>query len=263
MKIDLYQIDAFAEQVFQGNPAAVCPLQQWQSDASLQAIAAENNLSETAFFVPMEDGFALRWFTPSAEVDLCGHATLASAHVLFQHLDRDGNSLRFHTRSGVLTVCRSEDGYCMDFPASMPAPVEPPADLVAGLGRDPVEVHAAEDYLAVYASEADIRALDPDFARLRRLDRRGVIATAPGAVVDCVSRCFYPKLAVNEDPVTGSAHCQITPYWCARLGRNSLDARQLSRRGGALRCRLDGARVLLEGRCADYLVGEIELPDPL
>ena len=144
----------------------------------------------------------------------------------------------------------------------MPAAVEPPDALVAGLGREPVEVLAAEDYLAVYASEADIRALQPDFARLRQLDRRGVIATAPGANVDCVSRCFFPKLAVNEDPVTGSAHCQIAPFWCARLDRNELAARQLSGRGGELGCRLDGGRVLLEGRCADYLTGEIELPDP-
>lgn len=257
IKLKLFQVDAFAERVFEGNPAAICPLEHWLDDRLLQAIAQENYLSETAFFVPVGDTVELRWFTPAAEVDLCGHATLASAHVLFEHLGWDRPEIRFSTRSGELTVTRSDDGLDMDFPASRPHAVEVPAALVEGLGSEPVEVLAAEDYLAVYGSEAEIRRLEPDFSRLRHAGLRGVLATAPGEEFDFVSRCFFPALGVDEDPVTGSAHCQLAPFWAGRLGRDELIARQLSKRGGTVRCCVDHDRVRLSGRAVDYLCGEI------
>jgi len=263
MKLPLFQIDAFADHVFTGNPAAVVPLTAWLPDELLQSIALENNLSETAFFVPEGQGFHLRWFTPEAEVDLCGHATLASAHVLFEHLGFTGAALNFQTRSGELIVRTVHQGLCMDFPAVASEPIDPPAALLAGLGATPVEVRAAPDYLAIFASEQDIVNLAPDFTALSRLDRRGVIATAPGDNCDFVSRCFYPKLKVNEDPVTGSAHCKMAPYWAARLGKTTLTGRQLSRRGGTVKCELKGERVILTGRAVDYLQGEINLPDPV
>lgn len=253
----IFQVDAFASRPFQGNPAAVVPLDAWLDDAVLQAIADENNLSETAFFVPDGDGFRLRWFTPAAEVDLCGHATLASAHVLFTHLGYAGDVVRFHTRSGTLEVRRAGAGYAMDLPASTPQIVEAPPALLAGLGGWPHDVLAAADYLVLYGSEADILALNPDFGTLRLLGLRGVVATAPGTDVDFVSRCFYPKLRVDEDPVTGSAHCALAPYWAARLGKSVLTARQLSRRGGALGCEVVGDRVVITGTAADYLTGEL------
>ncbi len=259
MQLEIFQVDAFAERVFEGNPAAVVPLPKWPDDRLLQAVANENNLSETAFFVEGKDGFELRWFTPSAEVDLCGHATLASAHVLFRHLGHAADEIRFHTRSGLLTVRREGEGMAMDFPAASPEPVTPPHALVAGLGSMPKEVLAASDYIAVYDSEDDIVALRPDFAQLEHLDRRGVIATAPGRAFDFVSRCFYPSLDVDEDPVTGSAHCQSAPYWAGRLGRSQLTARQLSPRGGTVRCRVEGDRVILLGRAVDYLRGKIRV----
>ena len=207
MKLDIYQVDAFTEKVFEGNPAAVCPLKEWVSDEVLQKIAEENNLSETAFFVPEDRGFTLRWFTPAAEVDLCGHATLAAAYVLYEHLGFSGPEISFSTRSGDLLVKKSEKGLSMDFPASMPEPVEPPDNLAAGLGRKPQEVLAALDYIVVLESEGEIENLHPDFSKWLDLDLRGVVVTAPGKEVDFVSRCFYPKLRFNEDPVTGSAHC--------------------------------------------------------
>lgn len=264
MKLKLFQVDAFAEQVFEGNPAAVCPLNEWLDDTQLQAIADENNLSETAFIVAKSDHFELRWFTPEAEVDLCGHATLASAHVVFNHLGYRGAEVRFQTRSGILTVAKQEDRLVMDFPATQPEEVTPPAALLAGLNIAPKKVYAGFDYIAVYDSEADIRALTPDFAKLSELDLRGVLVTAPGMREDFVSRCFFPKLRVNEDPVTGSAHCQLAPLWLA-LGRKSatamrLTARQLSKRGGTLTCEVIGDRVQLIGAAQDYLQGEITLP---
>lgn len=256
----MFQVDAFAERVFAGNPAAVVPLDQWPEDALLQAIAAENNLSETAFFVPEKEAYSLRWFTPRAEVDLCGHATLAAAHVLFEHLGHANDIVRFSTRSGHLSVHREAGGYCMDFPAVISVATATPGDLIDGFcGRKPIEVLAGPDYLAVFKSERDIRALAIDPATLSRLDRRGVIATAPGQEVDFVSRCFFPKLGVEEDPVTGSAHCQLTPYWSARLQTSQLRADQLSRRGGSVHCRLIGDRVKLSGFAVTYLVGQIHL----
>jgi len=261
MKLTMFQVDAFAERVFEGNPAAVCPLDTWLDDRLLQAIAEENNLSETAFFVAEGDGFALRWFTPGGEVDLCGHATLASAHVLFTHLGYDRLEVRFTTRSGPLLVRRGPAGLCMDFPAAPPAPIEAPPALVEALGTSPREVLAAFDFIAVYETEDQVVALTPDFATLQRVGLRGVVATAPGCDADFVSRCFFPKLRVNEDPVTGSAHCELAPYWSERLGRTRLTARQRSARGGTVHCEVAGDRVLLSGRAVDFMTAEIHLPD--
>jgi len=257
MKIKQYQVDAFATRAFEGNPAAVCPLESWLDDGLLQAIAEENNLSETAFFVPSEIGFDLRWFTPVKEVDLCGHATLATAHVLFEHLGHAGPVIAFETRSGVLTVRRKGDLLEMNFPACWPKPCEAPEILVKGLGQPPLEVLAADDYLAVYDSEAIIHAITPDFALLAQLDLRGVIVTAPGTDADFVSRFFAPRLGVPEDPVTGSAHCTLAPYWAGRLGKQRLSARQISKRGGGLSCELKGDRVLLSGAAVTVMQTEI------
>ena len=257
MKLKQYQVDAFARRVFEGNPAAVCPLEDWLDDQVLQAIATENNLSETAFFVPIENGFHLRWFTPVAEVDLCGHATLASAHVLFELLDYKEPAIRFETRSGPLVVERKNGMLAMNFPAGQPQPCPAPTALIEGLGRRPVEVLAADDYMAVFASEEEVRALRPDMAKLSQLDLRAVCVTAPGEQVDFVSRFFAPKLGIPEDPVTGSAHCKLTPYWAAKLGKTSLEAQQVSRRGGALQCELRGDRVILLGSAVTFMAGEI------
>lgn len=259
MKIRQYQVDAFATRVFEGNPAAVCPLDAWLDDALLQSIAGENNLSETAFFVPTERGFHLRWFTPTAEVDLCGHATLASAHVLFEILGYAKKQIRFETRSGELVV-ESDDGLlAMNFPARVPVSCAAPEALIEGLGHPPLEVMAGDDYIAVFESEEMVRSLSPNFSKLQELDLRGVVATAPGAEVDFVSRFFAPKLGVPEDPVTGSAHCELAPYWAKRLGKDTLEARQVSKRGGNLRCELQANRVILAGRAVTFMVAEINL----
>jgi PhzF family phenazine biosynthesis protein len=257
--LQMYQVDAFTDRVFGGNPAAVCPLEQWLPDALMLAIAAENNLAETAFFVKEGAAYRLRWFTPVAEVDLCGHATLASADVLFRILGYVGKTIRFDTRSGVLEVKRRDGGYAMDFPATMPEPCAPPPALVAGLGVTPVETLKAFDYVAVLASEAQVRSLRPDFARLATLELRGVAVTAASDRVDFVSRFFAPALGVNEDPVTGSAHCELAPYWSARLGKTSLRAEQVSPRGGAVRCDLRGDRITLFGQAAHYLTAVISV----
>ncbi|HRF74233.1 MAG TPA: PhzF family phenazine biosynthesis isomerase [Accumulibacter sp.] len=257
MKLKQYQVDAFASRAFEGNPAAVCPLHDWLDDALLQAIAEENNLSETAFFVATGEGFALRWFTPVAEVDLCGHATLASAHVIFEIMGHAKPVITFATRSGDLRVQRQGSLLEMDFPSTPAAPCAIPAALLAGLGRQPLEVLAADDYLAIFASEAEIRTIMPDPGCLSQLDRRGVIVSAPGIEVDFVSRFFAPKYGIPEDPVTGSAHCVLTPYWAGRLGRNTLSARQVSKRGGNLGCSLQGDRVLLSGSAITVMETEI------
>ncbi len=261
MRLELFQVDAFADRLFEGNPAAVMPLAAWLPDALLQAIALENNLSETAFFVPEGEGYRLRWFTPEAEVDLCGHATLASAHVLFEHLDYSGDEIRFQSNSGELRVLRSAEGLTLDFPAIIPKPMGMLPDIVDGLGAEPSLLLGAPDYVAVFETEAQVRDLQPDFNALKRLDRRGVLATAPGDKVDFVSRCFFPKLQVDEDPVTGSAHCKLVPYWAQRLGKTQMIARQVSARGGTLNCALKDKRVYLTGRTVDYLRGSIELPE--
>ncbi len=259
MKIKQYQVDAFAARAFEGNPAAVCPLDSWLDDGLLQAIAVENNLSETAFFVPSGSGFRLRWFTPASEVDLCGHATLATAHVLFEHLGQPGPAVSFETRSGTLTVERKGGLLEMDFPACPPKPCSESGILAQALGRQPLEVLCADDYLAVFDSEATVRGLTPDFALLGTLDRRGVIVTAPGSADDFVSRFFAPRLGVPEDPVTGSAHCALAPYWAGRLGRHRLSARQVSKRGGRILCELKDDRVLLSGTAITFMEAEITL----
>jgi PhzF family phenazine biosynthesis protein len=242
----------------------VCPLDSWLDDGLLQAIAAENNLSETAFFVPADDGFQLRWFTPVAEVDLCGHATLAAAHVLFAHLGQAGTAITFETRSGPLTVRHRDSLLEMDFPARPPAPCACPEPLARALGQAPREVLRADDYLAVFDSEETVRAIAPDFALLAALDLRGVIVTAPGRDEDFVSRFFAPRLGIPEDPVTGSAHCTLAPYWAGRLGKSALSARQVSRRCGRLLCALQGDRVRLSGSAVTFMEAEItfEAGDP-
>jgi PhzF family phenazine biosynthesis protein len=259
MRIPLYQIDAFADGPFTGNPAAVCPLDSWLPDDVMQAIAAENNLSETAFFVPEGEFYRLRWFTPTTEVDLCGHATLASAFVVFRWLSPERTSVTFQTnQAGPLTVARDGDLLTLDFPARPPTPCAMSEALVAGLGQRPAALLAARDYLAVYDRADDVAALAPDFAALAALDRFAVIATAPGTGrIDFVSRFFAPAQGVDEDPATGSSHCTLIPYWAARLGKNRLEARQLSRRGGALSCTLNGDRVTIAGRALPYLEGTI------
>jgi PhzF family phenazine biosynthesis protein len=262
MQIKQYQVDAFASRPFEGNPAAVCVLERWLADDVLQAIAEENNLSETAFFVPCDTGFELRWFTPTTEVDLCGHATLATAHVIFDQLGYSKPAIRFHTRSGELQVKKHANMLQMDFPAQTPVPCEIPDALVRGLGVRPAQLLRSDDYLAVFDNEQDIRALHPDFASLSQLDLRGVIVTAPGSDVDFVSRFFAPRVGVPEDPVTGSAHCTLAPYWADRLGRSVLHARQLSRRAGNLTCELRGERVLISGSAVTFMQGVIEI-DPL
>jgi PhzF family phenazine biosynthesis protein len=259
LTIAQYQIDAFAQKVFQGNPAAVCPLEGWLDDALLQAIAAENNLSETAFFVAAGNKFELRWFTPVAEVDLCGHATLASAFVLFELLSYAQPIITFSTRSGDLVVAKRGDQMAMDFPARLAKPCAAPQALLAGLGVRPSEVLAADDYIAVLEHEDQIRELRPDHGKLAELDLRGVGITARGRDFDFVSRFFAPKFGIAEDPVTGSLHCALAPYWAGQLGKQALRARQLSSRGGTLSCEVAGERVILCGHAVKFMHGQIEV----
>ena len=261
MEIKQFQVDAFASTLFKGNPAAVCPLESWLADGLMQAIAAENNLSETAFFVPAGNGFELRWFTPVKEVDLCGHATLATAHVLYNHLGYEHPRIVFSTRSGDLRVARSGDGLTMDFPARRTKLCVMQDALEKALGKKPKALYSADDYMAVFSSEAEVRALQPDMAALRGLDLRGVIATAPGDDVDFVSRFFAPGAGIPEDPVTGSAHCTLTPFWSRQLGKSRLSARQISARGGDLLCELRDDRVFISGTATTFLEGVIHLPD--
>lgn len=259
MTIPIYQVDAFAEQLFSGNPAAVCPLKVWPEDQLLQNIASENNLSETAFLVRNEEQIQIRWFTPVAEVKLCGHATLASAHVLFNHLDFEGDRIVFESRfSGKLTVTRKGDLLELDFPADELEPSLPPEGLIQAMGRKPQEIwKGRSDYLLYYGSQEDVEELKPDFGALRSVQARGVMATAAGYECDFVSRFFAPAVGVNEDPVTGSAHTSLTPFWAHRLNQLSFEAIQLSKRGGFLHCQLSGNRVLISGKAVTYLIGEI------
>lgn len=261
MKLTQFQVDAFADRPFTGNPAAVCPLESWLDDELLQAIAEENNLSETAFLVPSGSGYELRWFTPRSEVDLCGHATLASAHVLFEELDFAGSAIQFETRSGMLTVEKHGGLLQMDFPALEPSPCEVPGIVLDGLGVTPAELLAADDYLVVLADEDAVRSVNPNFSLLSEISLRGVIITAAGSDVDFVSRFFAPALGVPEDPVTGSAHCELAPYWGAKLGKNKMTARQLSRRGGELSCELRGDRVMLTGCAVTVMHSTLVLRD--
>jgi predicted PhzF superfamily epimerase YddE/YHI9 len=259
VRIPYYHVDAFAAAPFAGNPAGVCVLEAWLPDETMLGIAAENNLSETAFLVEAQDHYDLRWFTPVTEVDLCGHATLASAHVVFHHLGHTDPIVRFESKSGTLPVAREGEVLVLDFPARPGERCDTPPALREGLGSEPVEAYRARDYLAVFATQAEVEALEPDMDLLKQVVCLGVIATAPGDDVDFVSRFFAPSVGIPEDPVTGSAHCTLIPYWSERLGKRTLRARQVSARGGELACQDAGERVRIGGRAATYLVGEILL----
>jgi PhzF family phenazine biosynthesis protein len=261
MRTPIFQLDAFTTRRFGGNPAAVMPLNSFLGDATLQAIAAENNLAETAFLVPEGGDYRLRWFTPATEVPLCGHATLASASVVMERLEPVRSSVVFHSASGPLTVNRAAAGYVMHFPARHAEPVPPPPGLAEALGVVPVEVLAnAFSYTVLLANAQAVRELSPDIAAIARLDRGGVIVTAAGdGVYDFVSRYFAPAKGIPEDPVTGAAHCMLTPYWAKRLNKKEFLAFQASRRGGEVICRLTNSGVDLEGSCVFYLEGEVEI----
>jgi len=259
MKIPFYQVDAFTDHIFGGNPAGVCPLKEWISDEKMQKIAAENNLSETAFFVPENDNYRIRWFTPTVEVDLCGHATLASGHVLFNHLNYTRDIAHFESRSGCLNVRRDQNLIILDFPTASFKRVSHPEILIKALGKKFSEVYSSNDYLVVFDSEKDILDLKPDFQLLLQLETRGVIVTARGKDVDFVSRFFAPAVGINEDPVTGSAHTILTPYWAKKLNKTELTASQLSERRGKLFCKYLGDRVEISGMAVTYLTGTINL----
>jgi predicted PhzF superfamily epimerase YddE/YHI9 len=263
MRLDYYHVDAFTDRVFGGNPAGVCPLEGWLPDQIMQSIAMENNLSETAFFVANENHFDLRWFTPKVEVDLCGHATLASAHIIFSKLGYKQDSAGFETRSGLLTATRRENVIELDFPARRAAECGVPEALIGGLGKRPRQVLKSRDYLAVFDSEAEVAALAPNLQKLAELDCLGIIVTAPGQSCDFVSRFFAPRAGVMEDPVTGSSHCTLIPYWAERLGKSRLYARQISVRGGELFCRNLGERVGIGGKAVTYSQTEIEIAESL
>ena len=258
----MYQVDAFSDRLFRGNPAAVCPLDQWLPDPTLQSIAAENNLAETAFYVPNGKSYHLRWFTPTVEVDLCGHATLASAHVILQiRRETSAANVHFETKSGELIVNRDGEIYALDFPAR-PAEEGPvPPTLNEALGAKPKLVLGLGglDCLCVFDTEEEVRGLAPNMDKLAAIDRFGFIVTAPGRDCDFVSRFFAPAKGVPEDPVTGRAHCTLIPYWSKRLGKTKLHARQISKRGGELWCEDRGARVTIAGKAVKFLEGEIEV----
>lgn len=257
MELPIFQVDAFSGAVFSGNPAAICPLEEWLPDRTLQSIAAENNLAETAYFVRNGGNYHLRWFTPACEVDLCGHATLASAYVLFHELNEPDERVRFDTKSGELVVRREGELLVMDFPSRPPKPIEPDPNLARALGGNPVEILAARDYLVRYTSEDEVLRLSPDMQALTGIDRFAFIVTAPSSDCDFVSRFFAPAKGIPEDPVTGSAHCTLIPYWANQLGKTTLHARQVSRRGGELFCKLVGDRVEIAGYAALFLRGRI------
>ena len=261
MELPIYQVDAFATKVFSGNPAAVMPLQHWFDDTTLQAIAEENNVSETAFLVACDRGYELRWFTPTVEVNLCGHATLAAAHTLFEHLGHGGDIVYFQTRSGELGVSRSGDLLTLDFPVTPLVPAEVDLAVCDALGAIASEAVLPPDdphsVVYVYEFEQDVATLQPDFAALLSASKYSVIATAPGDECDFVSRFFGPQVGINEDPVTGSAHCALVPYWSKRLGQHTLQARQISARGGELACELRDDRVFMSGRAVTFMRGAV------
>lgn len=261
MKVLYYQVDAFTDRIFGGNPAGVCLLDRWLDDATLQKIATENNLSETAFVVSKGASHELRWFTPTMEVDLCGHATLAPAYVLFTQLHAQGSRISFETKSGPLHADWDGKIVMLDFPARPGATSESPRALMEGLGYIPREVRKSRDFMAVLGDEEEVRALAPDFPQLASLDCLGVIATAKGREVDFVSRFFAPGAGLNEDPVTGSAHCTLIPYWSEKLGKKEMVARQLSQRGGTIFCEMRGERVGIGGNAVLYSRAELLLPD--
>lgn len=261
MSISLFQVDAFTHKVFRGNPAAVCPLEDWLPDQVMQEIAAENNLSETAFFVPVpkESAFRIRWFTPTAEVDLCGHATLAAAHVIYRHLSYPSNEILFFSNSGQLFVYRNQvdNTLTLDLPAQPTQPTDSSVQIMEAMGKEPIEVRKGEDLLLRYRKESDIRALSPDFRKLSELPVRGVIATAPGDTADFVCRFFAPAVGVDEDPVTGSAFTKLVPYWAKELKKRKFRAWQLSSRSGELFCELRTGRVQITGQAVTFMQGQI------
>jgi PhzF family phenazine biosynthesis protein len=261
MKLTIYQVDAFAEKVFQGNPAAVVPLEDWIEEDLMQKIAMENNLSETAFFVKTDTGYHIRWFTPEYEIDLCGHATLASAYIIKNFVEPHLAEINFTTqKAGTLKAMAKGGMYTLDFPSRMPKSCKVPDQLLKSLNiTTAVEVLKSRDYFVVLPNEEAVRNTEPDFTLMKGLDAIGVIVTAKGQSSDVVSRCFYPGLGIQEDPVTGSAHCNIIPYWSDKLGKTKLFCKQLSPRGGNLHCELEGDRVLMSGNCVLFLEGEINL----
>lgn len=263
MDLPIYQVDAFASEVFRGNPAAIMPLDAWLPDETLQAIALENNLSETAFYVPCDQGYELRWFTPTVEVDLCGHATLAAAHVLFNHRDETADAIRFQTRSGELRVSRSKKGITLDFPAAELLATEVLEEVSRALGATAtlavVAAHNPHAVVYVFESQAEVAALQPNFSALNEVSDLAVIASAPGQNCDFVSRFFGPQVGIDEDPVTGSAHCSLVPYWAERLGTNTLVAKQISSRGGDLACTLSEGRVFMSGTAVTFMIGTVIL----
>ena len=259
MDLALYQIDAFADKSFQGNPAAVCPLVEWLSDDVMQLIASENNLSETAFFVKNEGHFHIRWFTPEHEVELCGHATLASAYVIFNILNFDGNEINFQSKSGLLNVTKANDWLVMDFPTQSPQPCPIPEQISKAFADDPIECLKAEDYIVVFADEKSVLNAKPNLSLLAELDLRGVAITSISNKYDFVTRFFAPKYGLDEDPVTGSAFTQLIPYWSKQLDKEKLMAKQVSKRGGEVVCQFMGERVKISGKAVKYLVGSISI----
>lgn len=258
MKLDIYQVDAFTNKPFGGNPAAIVPLERWLEADLMQKIAVENNLSETAFFVKNNDVYDIRWFTPTYEIDLCGHATLASAFLIFEILKLESETVRFHShKSGELNVDKKDDLFVLDFPSRPVSPAATPDGLIDAIGKEPKEIYKARDYFLVYESEQGVLDIKPNFTKLLEIDAHGFIVTAKGDSADFVSRFFAPKVGVFEDPVTGSAHCNLIPFWAERLGRNKMFAKQVSARGGDLFCELAGERVKIGGNTALYLKGEI------
>lgn len=259
MRLPIFQVDAFTDKIFGGNPAVVCPLESWLPADVMQQIAMENNVAETAFFAPADEGFEIRWFTPEIEMDLCGHATLAAAHVLVCHLGYTVSPIRFQSDSGELFVTAEEDLFSLNFPSRMPQPAEAPQIVLDGIGREPVQVLQSRDYVLVYESEEIIRHIEPNRSLLNQinLDPGGIAVTARGREVDFVSRFFTPQASVFEDPVTGSAHCSLIPYWAQELGQDVMVAWQLSARGGKLFCKNLGERVLISGKAVTYLEGFI------
>ncbi|MFT6956632.1 MAG: PhzF family phenazine biosynthesis protein [Halieaceae bacterium] len=264
MKLPIYQVDAFTDRIFAGNPAAVMPLEKWLSDELLQHLAMENNLSETAYFVSRDEGYELRWFAPAVEISLCGHATLASAHILFENLDHQTDEILFYTRSGELKVRRSEHGLTLDFPATemTQAPVEGLVCEALGAVAIAAAIQVADPWMVIYefASEQQVRELEPDFRALLASSEYAIVATAAAEQGDFVSRFFGPQLGIDEDPVTGSAHCCLTPYWAQKLGRTKLKARQISARGGNLACELGDGRVFMTGTAVTFMKGTVEIP---
>ncbi len=258
MKIPIYQVDAFHEQIFKGNPAAVCPLDKWLPDTLMQAIAMENNLSETAFFVKIKNGFNIRWFTPKSEVDLCGHATLASAHVLFSHLDYPGDQILFHSKSGDLMINRDAKGIVqMNFPAYFPQELKDDRDYGKVFGLQPLSAFRSQKLMLVYESEDQIKSISPQFDEVKLLDDVGVIITSEGKEFDFVSRFFAPAVGINEDPVTGSVHSILIPFWANKLGKSKLKAYQCSQRGGIIYCEYLNDRVMIGGNTKTFMQGTI------